>query len=538
MSISDTKKIDSAFKFINGKSFSTIEKGLDNEDAPSGFLIGTSSIFSQDAAIPTTAPGASTSVLTFYDSGATGRFRMIYDISSPTNLAWYASSDGSTLTTMRNTRQDNWISPTFGNYTIRIFLTKTTSTTASYLQEIFFSDATSPIFDYKAGILTFTSDPLAAYAAILGGPPDGIQISGYRYVGLLLSDLFDGYGTFVNTAISDSAPGIFATGGPTDGYGVIGQGVGTGAGVAGFGDPANVGVGVYGYGGPISAGVHGVGGSTGAPGVIGKGGGSNTASVGVLGIGTSTTPGIVAEPSGADGSIGFGAVVPNGVRYIFQTDILGFSGGWYNEIRERWYSGADATHLSGMNWIIVGGGTGVASITSESYSNQYVADLAVDSTTSDDVYVVSNNALGKYRTTTAAYLECDISIVGAATAGITIELGFMDDAANMNAFFSQDFQVANWFSNTQGTSADLGINTLSTSANTRMRIEYQGALIHKLGVAFVNYYIAGVLVKADHVFTMPPLGTFIRPFFRLTGTSAPGGVRHLHIAHVNAGSTV
>jgi hypothetical protein len=197
MTISNDTKTDAAFKFIHGKGYTTTQKGVDNEDAPSGFIIGTSSIFSQDSGIPSTAPGTSTSLLTFFGTGSpAARFRMINDISSPLNLAWYASTDGTTLTTMRNTRVSNWVPPTFGNYTIRIFLTKTTSTTAAFLKEIFFSDPTSPIFDYKTGILTFQSDPLAAYSSIAGGPPDGIQISGYIYVGPLLSQIFDGNGNF------------------------------------------------------------------------------------------------------------------------------------------------------------------------------------------------------------------------------------------------------------------------------------------------------------------------------------------------------
>lgn len=194
--ISDTTKIDKAFKFVSGKGYTTTQKGVDNEDAASGFIIGTSSIFSQDAGIPPTAPGTSTSILTYYGAGTPARFRMIYDVSSPQNKAWYASTDGSSLNQMRATRVPNWVPPTFGNYTIRIFLTVGVSTTTTALQEIFFSDATSPLFDYKTGILTFESDPLAAYASILGGPPDGIQISGYVYTGPLLSQIFDGNGNF------------------------------------------------------------------------------------------------------------------------------------------------------------------------------------------------------------------------------------------------------------------------------------------------------------------------------------------------------
>ncbi len=197
MAISDASKIDRSFKAILGKAFTTTQKQLDNEDASTGPLVGSSSVLAQDGGIPTTAPGDSTDVMTYYGDGTlVARYRLINDISSPLNRAWYASTDGSSLNQMRATREGNWVSPTFGNYTIRIFLTKTTSTTAAYLQEIFFSDATSPVFDYKAGILTFESDPLAAYASVAGGPPDGIQIAAYRYTGILLSQIFDGNGNY------------------------------------------------------------------------------------------------------------------------------------------------------------------------------------------------------------------------------------------------------------------------------------------------------------------------------------------------------
>lgn len=199
--ISDKTKIDKSFKFVSGKGYTTTDKGVDNEDASSGFIIGTSSIFSQDAAIPTTAPAASTSILTFYGDGtnmAYPRFKMVYDVSSPLNKAWYASTNGTNITTMRNTRVPNWVPPKFGNYTIRIFLTVGGSTTNPFLLEIFFSDPTSPLFDYKTGILTFESDPLAAYASYPGGPPDGIQISGYIYTGPLLSQIFDTNGNFTS----------------------------------------------------------------------------------------------------------------------------------------------------------------------------------------------------------------------------------------------------------------------------------------------------------------------------------------------------
>ena len=196
MAISDSDELNRSFKYTQSKAFTSAQKDLNAEDASTGQTLGVSDIYAQDGGIPTTAPNASTSILNFYGDGSVAaRFRMISDPASPLNTAFYASTNGSTLNTMRATRVPNWISPKYGNYTIRMFLTNGTSTTAAYVQEIFFSDATSPVFDYKAGILTFESDPIAAYS-YLSPTPDGIQISGYTYSGTLLSQIFDGNGNY------------------------------------------------------------------------------------------------------------------------------------------------------------------------------------------------------------------------------------------------------------------------------------------------------------------------------------------------------
>ena len=193
MGISDTTKIDSAFKFIHGKGYTTSQKQLDNEDAYGGFVLGSDSIFMENGSIPGTPPGTSTAILAFSNP-----FTMIQDISSPTGLAWYASTNGSTLTNMRNTRQGNWVSSQFGQgYTIVIHAYNG----GVQGPQIFFSDATGPIFDYKTGILTFESNPLAAYPG-----NDGIRIIGYRYVGTLLNNKFNADGYLIS-AISDAYSG-------------------------------------------------------------------------------------------------------------------------------------------------------------------------------------------------------------------------------------------------------------------------------------------------------------------------------------------
>jgi hypothetical protein len=201
--ITDATKTDRSFKITSGSAFTSTTKDIANEASSSGPIVGSSTVWSQDGAIPSTAPGASTSILTFNDTGSVGRYVLTYDISSPLNLAWYASTNGSTLSLMRSTLQGNWVPEIYGNYIIRMFLCGSSSPTATYLQEIFFSDATGPLFDYKSGILTFQLDPLAAYSGIAGGPPTSIQISGYRYTGPLLSQIFDGNGNFTG-GLSDS----------------------------------------------------------------------------------------------------------------------------------------------------------------------------------------------------------------------------------------------------------------------------------------------------------------------------------------------
>lgn len=211
MAISDQNKIDRAFKFVSGKSFTTAQKGADNEDAVSGTILGTSSILLQDGEIPAVAllpsdGGFPSTVLSFYGDGVSyARYKLTYDISSPLNTAFYASTDGSSLSQMRATRQGNWVPPAFGNYTVRIFLTSGVSTTAAYIQEIFFSDATSPFFDYKSGILTFESSPIAAYPGT-----DGVQIGGYRYIGPLLSEVFDddGYVASISPATTTAVGAV------------------------------------------------------------------------------------------------------------------------------------------------------------------------------------------------------------------------------------------------------------------------------------------------------------------------------------------
>lgn len=99
---------------------------------------------------------------------------------------------------------------------------------------------------------------------------------------------------------------IQGTGGPTDGYGVIGVGQGVGSGVKGTGgSTGSGGYGVEGYGGSIQAGVYGEGGTNG-PGVKGQGGSGNAP--GVIGTGS----GISAGVGGTGGDAGSGGSFSGG----------------------------------------------------------------------------------------------------------------------------------------------------------------------------------------------------------------------------------
>jgi hypothetical protein len=167
--ISDTLKIDKAWKFVQGIGLSSPGKEFYEEDsADSGFTLHGDDIYVND--IPSTPPGVSSTIVEVVTD-----FVLINDISVPGNLSWYASTDGSTLEQMRATRQADWIPPRFGQgYTV--VLKDNTG------QQIFTTDPINWVFDYKTGILVCESDPDVSYTFPL-------KLTGYRYIGERLTGI-------------------------------------------------------------------------------------------------------------------------------------------------------------------------------------------------------------------------------------------------------------------------------------------------------------------------------------------------------------
>ena len=167
--ISDSVKIDKAWKFVQGIGISSPGKEFYEEDsADSGFTLHGNDIYVND--IPETPPGISSAIVE-----VVADFVLINDISVPGNLSWYASTDGSTLEQMRATRQGDWIPPRFGQgYTI--ILKDNTG------QQIFTTDSINWVFDYKTGILICEGDPDISYSLPL-------KITAYRYIGERLTGI-------------------------------------------------------------------------------------------------------------------------------------------------------------------------------------------------------------------------------------------------------------------------------------------------------------------------------------------------------------
>lgn len=176
--ITDATKIDRAFKLTSGVAYTTSNKSLFEEAFASNFITRSNSIFIQDNNIPIPAPGSSTASVIFRND-----YAMTADNTVATGQSWLSG-----LT--------NWVPPTFDiTYNIRIFLV---NSGGSHLQEVFLTDSTGPLFDYKSGILTFDTNPLPLQAGAVG-----IHINGYSYIGETLDTMFDADG-YIRIPLTDS----------------------------------------------------------------------------------------------------------------------------------------------------------------------------------------------------------------------------------------------------------------------------------------------------------------------------------------------
>lgn len=203
MSILSGSKVDKSFKNIQGVAYSTTQKQIFEEDAPTTPFLQSPDIYVQTAALPRPAVTASSGLATFYPiPPSTASFTMVNDSSTTSGLSWYASTDGTNLTTMRNTRVGNWVPPAIDpTYTVRVFRMAGSTPT-----EMFFSDAAGMLFDYKAGILSFDSSPLSLYPGTTG-----IKISGFVYIGLKLSDVITASGSISGSSLSALSGTVAAT---------------------------------------------------------------------------------------------------------------------------------------------------------------------------------------------------------------------------------------------------------------------------------------------------------------------------------------
>lgn len=385
----------------------------------------------------------------------------------------------------------------------------------------------------------------------------------------------DGFGGITNTAVT--GPGFTGNGG-TNGTGLIGQGDGVAAGVQGTGGGSSAagvrgiggtpnGNGVNGFGTGTGTGLSGTGGGTDGLGVKGLGGATNGNGVegqgtgagigvkgtgggtngdGVKGVGIGTGAAVKAAASTNPAGLGFAAVDPSGSP-VFQTDLIGFSGGWYNDIRERWYTGGDATHLSGYAWTITpNGGTGSATLTTNSYTNQQVVHISRVDDAIANTSVKVTGPMGRFTTTALMFMEWEASGdfhksstigsgggLGATTGGlgngITAYVGFFTPPGGTN-WQAQTFDGATI------NNIDTGVAVVTTLvANTRFRVEYLGASIAPGAVATARFYINGVLV-ATSTTNMPPLATLSSPIVAVHSTGLLSTVTaDVYYGHVNAG---
>lgn len=193
--ISTNTKIDKSFKFISGVGYTTTNKSLFEETSSTGFITRSNSIFIQDSGVPIPAPGSTVGVVVLHTD-----FVMTADSTVSAGQSWLSGLE-------------NWIPPSFDlTYTVRIFLVNGGGT---HLQEIFFTDSTGPLFDYKSGILTFDINPLPLQAGAVG-----IHITGYTYSGVTLDTMFDANGN-IRIPFTDSVtnPGTaLAVFGATNGF--------------------------------------------------------------------------------------------------------------------------------------------------------------------------------------------------------------------------------------------------------------------------------------------------------------------------------
>ena len=180
MAISDTQKVDYLFKKVGytlSKTDTATAKSPANESIPSPLITRGDYVWQQSSSIPSTIPGANSSVITIYSDALNDTVKATVDSTATANRTWL-------------TGLTNWIDPSFGStYQAKVYVVESGTTNPQTSGYQLFADGSgnndSWYFDYSSGVLNFPDTNLPYYANGLAVSFTGksIFVSGARYTG-------------------------------------------------------------------------------------------------------------------------------------------------------------------------------------------------------------------------------------------------------------------------------------------------------------------------------------------------------------------
>ena len=180
MAISDTQKVDYLFKKVGytlSKTDTATAKSPANESIPSPLITRGDYVWQQSSSIPSTIPGANSSVITIYSDALSDTVKATVDSTATANRTWL-------------TGLTNWIDPSFGStYQAKVYVVESGTTNPQTSGYQLFADGSgnndSWYFDYSSGVLNYPDTNLPYYANGLAVSFTGksIFVSGARYTG-------------------------------------------------------------------------------------------------------------------------------------------------------------------------------------------------------------------------------------------------------------------------------------------------------------------------------------------------------------------
>ena len=163
MALSDSTKIDIAFKKLISQDYTDTDKQFYEENSGGGFNVATSDILSES--IPSSVPVATTTEIKVYTDAADGALKLTEDVTVASEGSWLAKVGGNLV--------GDWIPPKFHqDYTVKVY--EDDGTGLAKGSQIFTTDAADWFFDYETGILTFQDTHSFTTP---------IWIEAYRYIG-------------------------------------------------------------------------------------------------------------------------------------------------------------------------------------------------------------------------------------------------------------------------------------------------------------------------------------------------------------------